>query len=242
MPPWVYIVPEHVWAPYDGKDLKTIRDVSQTPAVGSGPFILTSWTPGQGFTMDRNPYYWGPHPDPEPDRVQGLYEPGGHDPGAEERGDRRAGRPAALADQLGPEQPEHHAAEGGVGLVAEPRVQLRRPARLDLHAAAGPARLGRPQGDRDGDRQERDRAEGVRGSRDAGGHDRAAGVGVLASGYPIRSGVRLRPDKEPAICSTRPATSIRTTTGSARTRRPASPSRSICRPRRTPPVPRKRGS
>ena len=62
MPPWVYIVPEHVWAPYDGKDLKTIRDVSQTPAVGSGPFILTSWTPGQGFTMDRNPYYWGPTP------------------------------------------------------------------------------------------------------------------------------------------------------------------------------------
>ncbi len=62
MPPWVDIVPEHVWAPYDGKDLKTIRDVSQTPAVGSGPFILTSWTPGQGFTMDRNPYYWGPTP------------------------------------------------------------------------------------------------------------------------------------------------------------------------------------
>jgi peptide/nickel transport system substrate-binding protein len=62
MPPWVYIVPEHIWAPYDGKDLKTIRDVSQTPAVASGPFILTSWTPGQGWTMDRNPYYWGPTP------------------------------------------------------------------------------------------------------------------------------------------------------------------------------------
>jgi len=62
MPPWVYIVPEHIWAPYDGKDLKTIRDVSQTPAVGSGPFILTSWTPGQGFVMSRNPYYWGPTP------------------------------------------------------------------------------------------------------------------------------------------------------------------------------------
>jgi peptide/nickel transport system substrate-binding protein len=62
MPPWVYIVPEHIWAPYDGKDLKTIRDVSQTPAVGSGPFTLTSWTPGQGFVMSRNPYYWGPTP------------------------------------------------------------------------------------------------------------------------------------------------------------------------------------
>ncbi len=62
MPPWVYIVPEHIWAPYDGKDLKTIRDVSQTPGVGSGPFILSSWTPGQSFVMDRNPYYWGPTP------------------------------------------------------------------------------------------------------------------------------------------------------------------------------------
>ena len=62
MPPWVYIVPEHIWAPYDGKDLKTIRDVSQTPGVGSGPFILSSWTPGQSFVMTRNPYYWGPTP------------------------------------------------------------------------------------------------------------------------------------------------------------------------------------
>jgi peptide/nickel transport system substrate-binding protein len=62
LPQWVYIVPKHVWAPYDGKDLKEIRSVKQTPAVASGPFILTSWTPGQGWVMDRNPYYWGPTP------------------------------------------------------------------------------------------------------------------------------------------------------------------------------------
>jgi peptide/nickel transport system substrate-binding protein len=62
MPPWVYIVPEHVWAPYDGRSLKEIRDVAQTPAVGSGPFILTEWTPGQDWTMTRNPNYWGPAP------------------------------------------------------------------------------------------------------------------------------------------------------------------------------------
>ena len=62
LPQWVYIVPKHIWEPYDGKDLKEIRAVSQTPAVASGPFILTSWTPGQGWVMDRNQYYWGTTP------------------------------------------------------------------------------------------------------------------------------------------------------------------------------------
>jgi peptide/nickel transport system substrate-binding protein len=61
-PPWAYIVPEHIWSQYDGKDLKEIRGVSQTPAVASGPFILTSWTPGQGWVMERNQNYWGPTP------------------------------------------------------------------------------------------------------------------------------------------------------------------------------------
>jgi peptide/nickel transport system substrate-binding protein len=62
VPPWAYIVPKHIWEAYDGKPLKEIRAVTQTPGVGSGPFILSSWTPGQGWTMDRNPYYWGPTP------------------------------------------------------------------------------------------------------------------------------------------------------------------------------------
>ena len=62
VPPWVYIVPKHIWEPYDGKDLKEIKAVPQTPGVGSGPFTLTSWTPGQGWTMDRNPNYWGETP------------------------------------------------------------------------------------------------------------------------------------------------------------------------------------
>lgn len=67
MPPWVYIVPEHVWAKYQDADLKTIRDVTNTPAVGSGPFVMTSWTRGQGWSMDANPYFWGPKPS-----VQGI--------------------------------------------------------------------------------------------------------------------------------------------------------------------------
>jgi peptide/nickel transport system substrate-binding protein len=62
MPPWVYIVPQHVWQPYDGQGLGVIKRVNNTPAIGSGPFILTSWTHRQGWTMKRNPYYWGPAP------------------------------------------------------------------------------------------------------------------------------------------------------------------------------------
>ena len=62
MPPWVYIVPEHVWSTYRDADLKTIKTAPNTPSIASGPFTLTSWTRGQGWTMERNPYYWGPQP------------------------------------------------------------------------------------------------------------------------------------------------------------------------------------
>jgi peptide/nickel transport system substrate-binding protein len=68
MPPWVYIVPEKVWAPYDGKPLREIRAVKNTPSIGSGPFTLTDWNPGQGFTMERNEHFWGP--EPEIDRIE----------------------------------------------------------------------------------------------------------------------------------------------------------------------------
>ncbi len=62
MPPWVYIVPEHIWADDVGKELKEIRAVPNTPAVVSGPFMMTSWTHGQGWSFERNPNYWGEQP------------------------------------------------------------------------------------------------------------------------------------------------------------------------------------
>jgi peptide/nickel transport system substrate-binding protein len=62
IPPWVYIVPEHVFAPYDGKDKKDIKAAVDFPTVGSGPFVLTKWDRGQGFTMERNPNFWGDEP------------------------------------------------------------------------------------------------------------------------------------------------------------------------------------
>jgi peptide/nickel transport system substrate-binding protein len=62
MPPYVYIVPQKVWAPYDGKGLQAIKAVPNTPTIASGPFTLTDWKPGQSFTMTRNPNYWGTAP------------------------------------------------------------------------------------------------------------------------------------------------------------------------------------
>jgi peptide/nickel transport system substrate-binding protein len=62
LPPWVYVVPEHDWAQYDGQPLKDIRAVKGMGTAVSGPFMLTQWTPGQGWTMDRNPNFRGPAP------------------------------------------------------------------------------------------------------------------------------------------------------------------------------------
>lgn len=62
LPPFVYIVPEHVWAPYDGADRKEIRSAPNVPSIVSGPFMLTDWDRGQGWTMERNPEFWGEEP------------------------------------------------------------------------------------------------------------------------------------------------------------------------------------
>lgn len=34
----------------------------KTHAAGSGPFTLAKWAPGTGYTLQRNPNYWGPRP------------------------------------------------------------------------------------------------------------------------------------------------------------------------------------
>jgi peptide/nickel transport system substrate-binding protein len=62
LPPFVFIVPEHVWAPFDGADRREIRNAPNVPSIVSGPFMLTEWTRGQGWTMERNPEFWGPEP------------------------------------------------------------------------------------------------------------------------------------------------------------------------------------
>jgi len=59
-PPWVPIVPEHIWGKfaspeYSAQDIKEFRNV---PAVGSGPFHLTEWREGQYWKLETNHDYW----------------------------------------------------------------------------------------------------------------------------------------------------------------------------------------
>lgn len=62
VPPWAYILPEHVWGKYDGQDPKTIKSAPNIPAVGTGPFQLVEWEPGQFFRFESNENYWGGAP------------------------------------------------------------------------------------------------------------------------------------------------------------------------------------
>jgi peptide/nickel transport system substrate-binding protein len=52
VPPYIPILPEHVWGKLDGKPLKEIRAFEEIPAVGSGPFQLTEWETGQFWRME----------------------------------------------------------------------------------------------------------------------------------------------------------------------------------------------
>jgi peptide/nickel transport system substrate-binding protein len=62
VPPWVPIVPEHIWGKFDGTDAKTIKEFPNVPAVGSGPFHLVEWKEGQFWRMEANKDYWGGSP------------------------------------------------------------------------------------------------------------------------------------------------------------------------------------
>ncbi|MFL6070707.1 MAG: ABC transporter substrate-binding protein [Actinomycetes bacterium] len=61
-PPWIYIVPEHIWDQYADLDKADLRAVENVPSVTTGPFTLTHVSSGQGWTLEKNPYYWGDEP------------------------------------------------------------------------------------------------------------------------------------------------------------------------------------
>lgn len=55
LPPYIPIVPEHIWSSLDGKPGKEIKGFENVPAVGSGPFQLVEWEPDQFFRMEARP-------------------------------------------------------------------------------------------------------------------------------------------------------------------------------------------
>ena len=126
MPPWVYIVPEHIWGQY--ADLESMKDIKavDAPQIGSGPFTLTEWERGQSFTFDRNPEFWGA--EPAVDRI--VYRVFTNEETmvqALKNGeiDFADGLSSTLFDSLRGAAVDRDARHR-VGLVAEPRVQLRR--------------------------------------------------------------------------------------------------------------------
>lgn len=61
-PPWVPILPEHIWSRFQGVDNATVKSYKNIPAIGSGPFTLTEWKTGQYWKFERNPYWSGQQP------------------------------------------------------------------------------------------------------------------------------------------------------------------------------------
>ena len=69
-PPWVYIVPEHIWGNSTCDDVKKAAFFENNDnclagsecMIGSGPFQLTEWQKGESWTMTANPNYWGGAP------------------------------------------------------------------------------------------------------------------------------------------------------------------------------------
>ena len=64
IPPWIYIVPEHVWGKYADPsiDVKEIKAADVLPVVSTGPYVMTQATAGQNWTFTKNPYFWGDEP------------------------------------------------------------------------------------------------------------------------------------------------------------------------------------
>jgi peptide/nickel transport system substrate-binding protein len=54
VPPYIPILPEHIWGRFSGDDVKAkeIEGFEPIPLVGSGPFQLTEWKPGQFWRME----------------------------------------------------------------------------------------------------------------------------------------------------------------------------------------------
>lgn len=56
----VYILPKHIWEASAAEDITTFDALD---GVGSGPFTLEEWKPGQEWTMVANPNHWAGKPD-----------------------------------------------------------------------------------------------------------------------------------------------------------------------------------
>jgi peptide/nickel transport system substrate-binding protein len=56
VPPYVYILPEHIWGEFDKKEAQDFKNYPDM--IGTGPFQLSEWDKGQSWTMEANPDYF----------------------------------------------------------------------------------------------------------------------------------------------------------------------------------------
>jgi peptide/nickel transport system substrate-binding protein len=103
--PWGYVIPAEAAAE------------TPSPAVGTGPYRLGSWTPGKEFVLERNPYYRGPLPAYA--RVRFTVEPDGR-----ERVARVIDGRADLADHIPFDELEELRARPGVVAVERPGLTV----------------------------------------------------------------------------------------------------------------------
>ncbi len=54
----IYLVPKHIWEPI-AVDYDAMAEYDALSGVGSGPFVVVEFNPGQSVIMDANPHYWG---------------------------------------------------------------------------------------------------------------------------------------------------------------------------------------
>jgi peptide/nickel transport system substrate-binding protein len=56
------ILPKHIWSQYSLDDIANVSDtpfLNEPPVVGTGPYQVVEWKPGEFIRFARNPYYWG---------------------------------------------------------------------------------------------------------------------------------------------------------------------------------------
>jgi peptide/nickel transport system substrate-binding protein len=60
---YIPILPEHIWGEFDLEQIGNSEAEgyfgNPAPVVGSGPYVVTEFDPGNFVRMDRNPNYWG---------------------------------------------------------------------------------------------------------------------------------------------------------------------------------------
>lgn len=95
----VYILPKHIWEEAAADDVTAFDALD---GVGSGPFTLKEWKPGQEWTMVANPNYWKGESDVD-QIVFRVYTEGGAMVSALENGELDAANdiPSALFEALG---------------------------------------------------------------------------------------------------------------------------------------------